>query len=115
MTPEQKFWEEVQQLLKTTAQPVDPKFKLYYDERGKPIVYTMEDLKGNYIEVDQETYLIASMNVRVQDNKLVKIDSVQSFNKLIPSSQGTPCHPNNVAVVVSKDQPHILWSTYDTN
>lgn len=109
MTPEEQFWAEVNSLLK----PVEPSaavFRLYYNEHGRPIVYTMEELNGNYIEVDRETYLAASMNVRVQDNKLVKLETAWSFGKLVPSQQGTPCDPNNVAVVVALDQPHILWS-----
>ena len=114
MTPEQKFWEEVQGLLKPTQLAV-PKFRLYYDDQGKPIVYTMEELEGNYIEITREAYLEATMNVKVQDGKLVKIDSTQAFKKLIPADHGTPCHPDNVAVVVELDQPHILWSIHDTN
>ena len=114
MTLDQQFWEEVQGLLKTT-QPVVPKFRLYYNDQNKPIVYTMEELEGNYIEITREAYLEAAMNVRVQDGKLVKIDSTPAFKKLIPSDHGTPCDPNNVAVVVELDQPHILWSINDTN
>lgn len=109
MTTEQNFWDEVQSLIKFT-EPAVPKYRLYYNEQGLPIVYTMEELDGNYIEVDRETYLAASMNVKVQDNKLIKMDSARLFRKLVPSDSGTPCDPDNVAIVVRQDQPHTLWS-----
>ena len=114
MTTEQNFWEEVQSLLSFT-EPTIPKFRLYYNEQGMPVVYTMEELKGNYIEVDRETYLAASMNVKVQDNKLIKIDSARAFKKLVPGDSGTPCDPNNVAIVVGRDQPHTFWSLNVSN
>lgn len=114
MTAEQNFWEEVQSLL-SFAEPVVPTFRLYYNEQGMPIVYTMEELNGNYIEVDRETYLAASMNVKVQDNKLIKIDPARSFRKLVPSDSGTPCDPDNVAIVVGQNQPHTLWSLNVSN
>lgn len=114
MTPEQQFWAEVNELTNKT-QPQQPVFRLYYNEQGQPIVYTMEELKGNYIEVDRETYLAASMNVRVSDNKLTWIEIPVAFNKLVPSQHGTPCDPDNVAVVVDQDRPHTFWSLNVSN
>jgi hypothetical protein len=37
--------------------------------------------------------------------------------RLSPSDTGTPCHPDNVAIVVSETEPHQRWSikTYETN
>lgn len=113
MTASQEFWEQVNSLV-TGTQSKELKFRLYYCDHGRPIVYTMEELDGNYIEVDRLTYLEASMNVRVQDKKLIKINT-PTFKKLSPSTVGTPCHPDNVAVVVTQDQPHILWSLHVSN
>ncbi len=113
MTIEQQFWEQVNSLV-ANASPAQPKFRLYYNDQGRPIVYTMEELEGNYIEVDRLTYLEASMNVRVLDNKLVKINTT-TFKKLMPSTAGTPCYPDNVAIVVPEGQPCIYWSLDVTN
>jgi hypothetical protein len=70
----------------------------------------MEDLPGNYIEIDAETYQRSRSNVRVVDGKLVPVVYKRPVSKLKPSTAGTACLPNNVSVVVAEDQPHIKWS-----
>ena len=111
MTPEE-FWS----ILHNMPEPKPVFFRLYYDADGKPLFYSMEDLPGTYIEIDQKTFARGSMNVRVRDGKLVEI-TWATTTKLVPGDSGTPCHPNNVAVVVAEDQPHQRWSkqTYETN
>jgi hypothetical protein len=84
-------------------------YRLYYNDQGRPLFYTMEDLPGNYIEVDLETYLISPTNARVVDGHLVLIETRQ-FNKLRPGQDGTCCDPTNVAIVVEPSEPHIKWS-----
>ena len=87
-----------------------PEFRLYYDETGAPIVYSMEDLPGNYIDIDSETFALQPQNVRVVDKKLTIIEPRRQFTKLVPAGTGTACDPNDVAIVVSADQPHTKWS-----
>lgn len=84
-------------------------YRLYYDDQGRPLFYTMEDLPGNYIDVDRETYVISPTEVRVVDGKLVRVYRKQ-FNKLRPGTDGTPCATNNVSIVVDTAEPHINWS-----
>ena len=85
-------------------------FRLYYNECGEPVSYSMEDLPGNYIEIDAETYQRSRSNVRVVDGKLVPVVYKRPVSKLKPSTTGTPCSIDNVSVVVAEDQPHIKWS-----
>ena len=85
-------------------------FRLYYNECGEPVSYSMEDLPGNYIEIDAESYQRSSQRVRVIDGKLVHIVPKKSTSKLMPGPVGTPCSIENVSVVVAENQPHIKWS-----
>lgn len=86
-----------------------PTFKLYYDDQGRPIRYTNEELEGNYIEVDGPTYMTGDMNVRVRDGKIVKFIQ-QTYKKLKPSSTGTACVAEDVAIVAPADYPRqTLW------
>jgi hypothetical protein len=70
----------------------------------------MEDLPDNYIEVDQQTYVLAPSNVRVVDGKLTYIKPVVTVKKLQPGLVGTACDPCDICVVVDADQPHTKWA-----
>jgi hypothetical protein len=73
-------------------------------------LYTMEDLSGDYIEVDAETYARSSFLVRIVNKQLVHIQPKRFVQKLTPGTTGTACDPSDVCVVVDKTQPHIKWS-----
>ena len=103
---EQEFWA----ILNDIPEPAPVFYRLYYDEHGNPVCYTMEDLPGKYIDVDQETYILAPHNVRVVNNTLIKIIPKNVVHKLQPGDQGTCCDPRDVCVVVAKDKTHIKWS-----
>jgi hypothetical protein len=111
MTPEE-FWS----VLHATPEPVQPFFRLYHDDQGNPLFYSMADEPGTYIEIDQATFAHNAMNVRVRDGRLVEVVWQTTF-KLVPGNSGSPCHPDNVAVIVAEDQPHTKWSkqTYESN
>lgn len=113
MTPEE-FWST----LHTMPEPSPPSYRLYYSDTGEPVIYSMEPLLGNYIEVDPETYASAPFNVRVVDNKIVYIKPVITVKKLQPNiNKGTACDTRDVCIVVSADRAHTKWSlkTNETN
>ena len=87
-------------------------YRLYYDDSGMPIVYSMEDLPGNYIEIDHATYATQSYHVRVVDQQLVTVAArTAALAKLTPGAEdGTPCAPSDVSIVVSALSPHIKWT-----
>jgi hypothetical protein len=109
---EQEFWAAL------TAMP-EPKpifFRLYYNDQGHVLFYSMEDLPGTYIDIDAETFAMQHTNMRVRDGKLIEIAQTTSA-KLIPGDTGTPCDPTDVSIVVSEQQSNIKWSkrTYESN
>ena len=111
MTPEQ-----LQQMFQSTPEPPPLFYRLYHDEHGRPLFYSMEDCPGAYIEIDQATFARSASNVRVRDGRLAEI-TWKTTTKLVPGNSGSPCHPDNVAVIVAEDQPHTRWSkqTYESN
>lgn len=111
MTPEQ-----LQQLFRAIPDPSPPFYRLYHNANGIPLFYSMADEPGTYIEISQEDYHRNASSVRVRNGKLVEV-TWKTTTKLIPGNCGTPCHPDNVAVVVAENQPHICWSkrTYESN
>jgi hypothetical protein len=92
-------------------------YRLYHDDDGNPIVYSMEDLPGKYIEITPEEYIEHSYRVCVKDNKLIKKPlNLISTKKLVPSDTGTSCHTNDVTIVVDVEHNQ-KWKlkNYDNN
>jgi hypothetical protein len=106
----EEFWA----ILHAMPDPQPVSWRLYYNESGEPITYSMEELPGTYIEVDAETYARAPMHVRVQAGRLIELKS--AVRRLAPADSGTACYPNNVAIVVAETEPHQRWSmkTYES-
>ena len=100
------FWAAWAQPL---PEPAPIFYRLYYNDDGSLRYYSMEDLPGNYIEIDQETYSRSLLNVRVIDGQLIEIKPASVFSKLIPGEHGTPCDPRDITVVVNETAKHIKW------
>jgi len=57
-------------------------YRLYHDSDGYPVAYSMDDIPGLYVEIDQTTYNANNKHIRVVDGKIV----TQRFkHKLLPS------------------------------
>jgi hypothetical protein len=92
-------------------------YRLYHDEHGDPIVYSMEDLPGKYIEITAEEYAEHNYRVIVKNSELIKkAQNFVSTKKLVPGSPGTTCHPNDVTIIVDVE-PNQTWklTNYDNN
>jgi len=102
--------DELCALLHSMPEPKPVFYRLYYNDMGEPVIYSMEELPGNYIEVDPETYARAPTNIQVVDKKIVYIKPVSIITKLEPGATGTPCSPHDVCVVVVETAQHVKWN-----
>ena len=64
-----KFWEEVSKLLVNPQHEIF--YRLYHDDHGNMLFYSMEDLPGNYIEIDVEDFRSNDVNVKVRNGAVV--------------------------------------------
>jgi hypothetical protein len=80
-----------------------PEFRLYYDDKGKVICYTCEELAGNFIIVDAITFAQARPDVRVVDGRITTVTSNAVVSKLMPSDFGQQCTKQDISIVVSKE------------
>ena len=86
-------------------------YRLYYDDNGDFICYTCENLEGNYILVDTQTFAEGNPRVKVKNGKLIKPSSVINAVKLVPSLTGTKCASEDICIVVDDDYngDFIVW------
>jgi len=82
--------------------------RLYYDDQGMPLFYSHEDQPGKYIDLTPEQFALRDLQVRVVNGVLTPRKR-PGPPKLVPSSTGTPCYPNDVAVVVSEQKSNQQW------
>jgi hypothetical protein len=106
----ENFWQTWNTFEWSEAEPVF--YRLYYSDNGDFICYTMEDLPGNYIEIDQETYCRGLCNIRILDGKIKVIKTNQVLRKLTPNikKQGTPCHKDDVCLILPDHDSTTYWS-----
>jgi hypothetical protein len=96
------FWQQVEPLL-NPVQPAKIFYRVYYDDNGQVLFYSMQDLPGNYLDIDIEDYRLADGNAVVQHGKLIYPRRIIG-HKLVPNSEGIPCHRDSVMVVTNAPQ-----------
>jgi hypothetical protein len=100
---------ELLTMLQQIPPPPTVSYRLYHDDQGRPLYYSMEHRSGTYIEIDQPTYARSSPWVRVRDSKLHIYEPWSVVQKLRPADQGTACCVEDVAIVVTHG-PYQRWS-----
>ena len=112
MTPEE-FWA----ILYDVPQEHKPIHRLYYNDQGEPLFYATEDLPGNYIDIDTETFARASSRVKVSNGQIISTTTHRVSRKLAPAEHGVACDSRDVCVVVSTELSHTKWTikTYEQN
>jgi hypothetical protein len=89
-----------------TIEPVLPKpfeFRLYYRDDGSIITYSCEELEGNYIVIDAETFAIGRQDIKVVDGKIEVIVPTFIVNKLVEANDGVACAAEDISIPVSND------------
>lgn len=105
------LWSEV-----VSVEVQQPVYRLYHDDRGQPLFYSMERGPGNYIDITPEQFAAADSHVRVKDGKLVKTYQT-GRRKLIPDNNGDIACARHSVTIVSDQQPYQRWKLkhYDTD
>ena len=102
---EQEFW-EIWASQKTDTPVIE--YRLYYNDQGFPLFFSTTDEPGNYIVIDEQTFVASPKHIRVVDGKLIEYKT-SVVKKLIPSDHGQCCHPSDVCIVVDKAEAHVQW------
>lgn len=83
-------------------------YRLYYNEQGSPVCYTMEDLPGQFVEITAKQFARSDSHVTVRDGAIHATPAPRPL-QLIPAAHGTPCAVHDVSIVVDSQQPHLTW------
>lgn len=98
-----EFWDTY-----TWPEPKPVFFRLYYDDAGYALCYSMEDLPGCYLEITAEQYAESSSRVRVQNGQIIKQQHART-SKLVPSLTGTACCPEDVTIITTDAEHNQKW------
>ena len=97
------FFQALQSL--QPQETVEREYRLYYDsESGNTLFYTGTDEPGTYIVVDKQTYDISNYHCVVKDGKIINLNTVGAYRKLVPSDTGVTTHTDNVMIVTETGQ-----------
>lgn len=93
-------------------------YRLYYNGDGSPKYYTMEDLEGEYIEVDEQTYHVGRYDVKIVNKKLKSLnENIVSKYTIVKerTSSTVSCDPTDILLIVDISQDNLLWDYLDSN
>ena len=91
---------------------IESKYRLYYNHDGTPKYYSMEELDGQFIYVDQPTFQCCRYDVIVIDGKIRSLsENIVSKYKIVDvESETTVCTDStDISIIVGRTQQHILW------
>ena len=106
------FFQALQSL--QPQETVEREYRLYYDsDSGEPLFYTSTDEPGTYVVVDKEAYNIGNYHCVVKDSKIINLNTVGAYRKLVPGDTGVTTHKYNV-MIISKTGTSWAIKTYES-
>jgi hypothetical protein len=105
-----EFWKAVDAV--DWSRPREIEFRVYYNpDTGEVLNYTNENLPGDYILVDRDTFHRHRFDMKVRDGKL--ISPVPPIPKLVPGEKGQGCHPHDITILSTENPIHWQIKTYE--
>jgi len=87
------------------------KYRLYYHDDGSPLHYSMEDLPGKFIYVDQNVYQSSRYDVKVIAGILKSLNELNIFKYVKVNSESDTTvrtDPTDITLIVDSLSDHIL-------
>lgn len=113
MTNDEIFLEFWKNYVWPEPKPVE--FRLYHDQQGRAIEYSMQEREGEFILITAEEFARRDHRARVVNGRIT-FPRPMAPPKLVPGENGTACHSWSVAVV-SHNETDQRWSlkTHESN
>lgn len=90
----------------------ESKYRLYYNPNGSPRYYSMENLEGTFIYVDQQTFENCRYDIQVINGKIRSLSEniVSKYRPALTESETTiRTDSTDISIVVSQSDDFILW------
>jgi hypothetical protein len=90
----------------------ESKYRLYYNSDGSPRYYSMENLKGTFIYVDQQTFENSRYDIQVINGKIRSLSEniASKYRPVLTESETTiRTDPTDISIVVGQTSNFILW------
>ena len=88
------------------------KYRLYYNSDGTPKYYSMEELEGTFIYVDQQTFQNCRYDIVVIKGviKSLSENMISRYNQVDQETTTTVrTDPTDILLVVGQSDSYILW------
>jgi len=74
-------------------------YRLYYSDDGSVITYSTDDKPGKYIVVSQSVFAQNRYDVRVENGRLVNLNNITQYRKLVPGEEGTETLVEDITLI----------------
>jgi hypothetical protein len=94
------------------------KYRLYYSDDESPLHYSMEDLPGKFIFVDQNVYQCGRYDVKIVNGKLKSLNEFSIFKYVKVDSESNTTvmtDPTDITLIVDSLSDHILMDYLSTD
>ena len=91
------------------------KYRLYHNSDGTPRFYTMEDLPGDYVAVDHETFERGRYDIMVKNSKIIALTDSGIFRYVasnVKTENGVCSDSSDITILVVDNEQHtqhIFW------
>ncbi len=88
---------------------VELEYRLYYDDRGKVIIYTTEKIVGKYLVITKEQYSECRMDVLVIDGEILRTERRKNVYVLEKNTEGVKTSKYDVNIIVQDNDDGHYW------
>jgi hypothetical protein len=88
------------------------KFRLYYNDDGTPKFYSMEELEGNFIYIDHQTFMAGRHDITVINGKIKSLSEniISKYHLVTESSKTTiMCDSEDITLLTDSTESYKLW------
>ena len=87
------------------------KYRLYYNDDGSPLFYSMEELEGKFIFVELPIFESSRYDIKIVDGKIRSLtDTVSKYHQVsVKTNTTVMCDRDDISILNNKNKSYKLW------